>query len=147
MVETLVLSLLVLLPGVPALAQEDTQGELFELKGTVTSSDAEPLAGAGVFVKGRPGAGAVTDIDGKFSIRVAKKEKISASFIGFAPFETTVRDESPLEIVLMPDSEFLAETVVVGYGTQKKVNLTGAVAVVDGDALSSRSASSVGEPE
>ncbi len=125
--------------------QEDSKAEFFELRGTVTSSDGEPLAGAGVFVKGRPEAGAVTEIDGKFSIRVAKKEKISVSFIGFASFETTVKDGNPLNIVLTPDSEFLAETVVVGYGTQKKVNLTGAVAVVDGDALSSRSASSVGE--
>lgn len=117
----------------------------FTVSGTVRSEDGEPLAGAGVMVKGRPGAGTVVDAGGNFSIEVSPDEILLFSFIGFSDREVTVRSGAPLNVVLESDSEFLEETVVVGYGTQKKVNLTGAVAVVDGDNLRNRNAASVGE--
>ena len=119
--------------------------ERFNLKGSVKSDDGEALVGAGIMVKGRQGAGTVSDIDGKFSLDVALNEILVVSFIGFTDVEIPVRNTAPLEIVLSPDTEFLTETVVIGYGTQKKVNLTGAVAVVDGDNLRNRNAASVGE--
>lgn len=129
-------------------AEEDNVGrpdERFNLKGSVKSDDGEALVGAGIMVKGRQGAGTVSDIDGKFSLDVALNEILVVSFIGFTDVEIPVRNTAPLEIVLSPDTEFLTETVVIGYGTQKKVNLTGAVAVVDGDNLRNRNAASVGE--
>lgn len=129
-------------------AEKDNVGrsdERFNLKGSVKSDDGEALVGAGIVVKGRHGAGAVSDIDGKFSLDVALNEILVVSFIGFTDVEIPVRNTAPLEIVLSPDTEFLTETVVIGYGTQKKVNLTGAVAVVDGDNLRNRNAASVGE--
>ncbi len=117
----------------------------FTLNGTVKSADGEPLIGAGIMVKGRPGAGAVADIDGNFSVDVAMNERLVVSFMGFTDAEVPVIGRTPIDIVLSPDNQFLTETVVVGYGTQKKVNLTGAVAVVDGDNLRNRNAASVGE--
>ncbi len=110
----------------------------FTLTGVVKTEDGEPLLGAGIVVKGRTGAGALADLDGNFSIKVARGEKLTVSFVGYSDAELTVSGRDPVEIVLVPDSEFLAETVVVGYGTQKKVNLTGAIATISSDNLDNR---------
>lgn len=120
---------------VSAKAKDD---KYFTLTGVVKSDDGEPLLGAGIVVKGRTGAGALADLDGNFSIKVAIGEKLTVSFVGYSDAELTVSGTGPVEIVLVPDSEFLAETVVVGYGTQKKVNLTGAISTVSADKLDNR---------
>ena len=69
----------------------------------------------------------MTDIDGKFSLEVAPDAVLTISFIGYIPKEITLKGEKELKVVLVEDMQKLDEVVVVGYGTQKKVNLTGAV--------------------
>ena len=84
--------------------------------------------------------GAITDIDGAFTIQVpAGKVVLNVSYIGFASQKVTVApDQSSVTVHMSEDAVMLNETVVVGYGKQKKVNLTGAVATVGGDELNTR---------
>lgn len=110
------------------------------VKGTVTDSAGEPLMGAGVIVKGTSN-GCITDLDGNFELTgVTYPVTLVASFIGLSDKEVTLATaaQSPCAIVLEADQNYLDEVVVVGYGTQKKVNLTGAVGVVDGKELAQR---------
>lgn len=112
--------------------------------GTVYDPDDEPLIGVSITV---PGAAttAITDIDGKFSIKLPAKETVvQFAYIGYdtqkvkvAPGQTTVN------VVMKENATTLNETVVIGYGTQKKVNLTGAVASVDGSKLEGRTSSNI----
>ena len=117
------------------------------VKGTVKDSDGELLMGAGVVVKGTS-QGTITDVNGNFELGgVTYPVTLVASFIGMADQEVTLNSaaESPCEIVLGVDKNFLDEVVVVGYGTQKKVNLTGAVGVVDGKDLALRPVNSAAQ--
>ncbi len=100
--------------------------------GFVTDEDDEPLAGASVFVVGTQN-GASTDVDGKFSLaNVAKGAKIKISFIGYNPIEVEWTG-SPISVKLVPAGDALDEVVVVGFGVQKKSDLTGSVAQVKMD--------------
>ena len=74
--------------------------------------------------------GCITDIDGNFTLEVPENAKLTVSYIGFQTQEVAINGKSSMSIVLKEDTEMLDEVVVVGYGTQKKVNLTGAVASV-----------------
>ena len=117
------------------------------VKGTVKDSDGELLMGAGVVVKGTS-QGTITDVNGNFELGgVTYPVTLVASFIGMADQEVTLNSaaESPCQIVLGADENFLNEVVVVGYGTQKKVNLTGAVGVVDGKDLALRPVNSAAQ--
>ena len=117
------------------------------VKGTVKDSDGELLMGAGVVVKGTS-QGTITDVDGNFVLDgVTYPVTLVASFIGMADQEVTLNSaaESPCQIVLGADENFLNEVVVVGYGTQKKVNLTGAVGVVEGKDLALRPVNSAAQ--
>lgn len=98
--------------------------------GTVTDKDGFPIAGAGVVEAGTSN-GAITDLDGKFSIKVNDDSYLEVSCIGFK--SKRVAPETNMYIILENDSLFLDETVVVGYGMQKKSNLTGAVASIKTD--------------
>ena len=117
------------------------------VKGTVKDSDGELLMGAGVVVKGTS-QGTITDVNGNFELDgVTYPVTLVASFIGMADTEVTLNSaaESPCQIVLGVDENFLNEVVVVGYGTQKKVNLTGAVGVVEGKDLALRPVNSAAQ--
>ena len=117
------------------------------VKGTVKDSDGELLMGAGVVVKGTS-QGTITDVNGNFELDgVTYPVTLVASFIGMADSEVTLNSaaESPCQIVLGVDENFLNEVVVVGYGTQKKVNLTGAVGVVEGKDLALRPVNSAAQ--
>ena len=104
------------------------------LKGTVTDADGEPLVGASVKVEG-DSKGASTDIDGKFSIAGVKPgSRISFSYVGYNTL-TKVWEGKDMNVVLTESTNALDEVVVVGYGVQKKVNLTGAVSEVKGAEL------------
>lgn len=110
-------------------------GQTRILKGTVKSSEGEPLAGVGVFVKGTTN-GTTTDIDGKFTLSsVPTNAVVTASSIGYQTAEFNSGTLSSLDIVLHTDDMLLEETVVVGYGSQRKATLTGSVATTTGDAL------------
>ena len=107
------------------------------VKGVVKDSNGEPLLGVNVLVKGTT-IGAVTDIDGNFSFEAPAGCTLIISYIGFESQEVKVKGNAPLNIILKEDSEALDEVVVIGYGTQKKVNLTGAVSAVTGEEIAKR---------
>ena len=81
----------------------------------------------------------MTDIDGKFSLEVAPDAVLTISFIGYISKEITLKGEKELKVALVEDTQTLDEVVVVGYGTQKKVNLTGAVEQVTSEVFDNRS--------
>jgi TonB-linked SusC/RagA family outer membrane protein len=99
------------------------------VQGVVLDKDGEPLIGAGVVVQGTR-TGTVTDADGNFQLQAAPGDKLVVSFLGFEDVVVSAAT-TPLRVVLQDDSNFLNETVVVGYGTQKKATLTGAVSAVN----------------
>jgi TonB-linked SusC/RagA family outer membrane protein len=102
------------------------------IKGRVTASEnKEGLPGVSVLVKSTT-QGTVTDADGNFEINVPDQQSVLVfSFVGYLPHEVTVGNSSQLDITLQADIKALSEVVVVGYGTQKKVNMTGSVASID----------------
>ncbi len=110
--------------------------------GTVSDPQGDPMPGVSVNVKGAKTA-AVTDIDGRFSIAVAADGTLVFSYVGCIPEEIAVRGRKQIEVVMRDNHEQLGEVVVVGYGSQKKVNLTGAVAAVSGEVLENRPTNSV----
>lgn len=116
------------------------------ISGSVLDSETnQPLPGASIMVKGTT-TGVVTDFDGNFSIDVpAVDATIVVSYIGFQTQELKVDGNSTINILLAPDSQVLNEVVVVGYGTQKKINLSGSVAVVDMKQLEDRPIANVSQ--
>ena len=107
------------------------------ITGTVVDPNGEAVIGANVVVKGTTN-GTITDMDGKFSLEVPEGAMLLVSYIGYGDYETKVDNQSNLSITLKEDSQALDELVVVGYGVQKKVNLTGSVSSVKGEELSQR---------
>ncbi|WP_052323377.1 carboxypeptidase-like regulatory domain-containing protein [Flexithrix dorotheae] len=100
------------------------------ISGKVTGNEGEPLPGVSVIIKDS-GKGTVTDLDGNFKLNVTEEENILAfSFIGFISQEVVLNGRTRLEVVLEEDIKQLEEVVVVGYGTQTKKEVTGAVATV-----------------
>ncbi len=105
--------------------------------GTVTSAtDNEPVIGASVMVKGQPGVGVTTDIDGNFTIKVPVKTVLVVSSVGFQSREVTAAAEGQhLTVILSEDSKVLDDVVVIGYGVQKKSVVTAAISKIDNDEL------------
>ena len=95
--------------------------------GVVLDSQGEPVVGANVFEKGEKTNGTITDIDGKFSLNVSDNATLVVSFVGFKNQEIAVKGKDKINIRLADDTELLDEVVVVGYMTQKKGLVTGAV--------------------
>ena len=89
------------------------------------------MIGAAVFVVGNTSTGVMTDVDGKYTLSVPANSSIAVSCIGYALQTVQIGSESVYNVMLQEDTELLEETVVVGYGVQKKVNVTGAVATVN----------------
>ncbi len=115
--------------SVPSSTYQQTQQQTSPCKGVVLDASGEPLVGVSVVVKGTT-TGTVTGVDGDFNISGVKRgSRIVVSFIGFTSKEV-VWNGSPLNITLEEDNKTLEEVVVVGFGTQKKENLTGSVSQV-----------------
>lgn len=112
--------------SISAMAQTNT------ITGTVVDELGEPIIGATVVVKGTT-TGAITDIDGKFSVQASAKAQLHVSFIGYIGQD--IKAANGQTIVLREDNQQLEEVVVVGYGVQKKAHLTGAVATVQMDEI------------
>lgn len=111
------------------------------IKGQVVDKKTgDPIIGANVLVKGTTN-GTITDVDGKFVLNAPAGSIVEISFIGFKTLE--IKATSDMKVSLSEDSETLDEVVVVGYGTQKKVNLTGSVASVSTDEIKDRVQSNV----
>ena len=103
-----------------------------KITGVVKDSTGEPIIGASVTIKGAQGVGAVTDIDGNFSLTVPSgKKQLLVSYIGFTPQTVDVNGKNTFTIVLKEDNQTLNEVVVVGYGTMKKSDLAGATGSMD----------------
>ncbi|GGZ12980.1 SusC/RagA family TonB-linked outer membrane protein [Echinicola pacifica] len=109
------------------------------VRGNVSSAaTGEPIPGATVSIKGAA-VGTATDINGDFSLTVPGPESVLIiSFVGYKAEEVLVGNQSRISVSLTEDLQGLDEVIVVGYGTQKKINITGAVAAVDGEVLSRR---------
>lgn len=105
-----------------------------EISGSVTDSAGEPLIGVSIVVKGTT-IGTTTDLDGRFSLSTSMGSTLQVSYVGYTSQEVKVTSTSLLRIVMKEDMAQLEEVVVVGYGTQKKVNLTGSVASVTAEDL------------
>ena len=97
-----------------------------------------PIAGANVVVKGTTN-GTITDMDGRFSLDAPKGAKLQISYIGYITKELTVDTKTDYVIELVEDSQALEEVVVVGYGTEKKVNVIGSIAQIGSEKLENRS--------
>lgn len=136
--KTLMTLLLAAASGLPALARD------INVSGTVTdASGGEPLIGASVTVKGNT-RGVVTDIDGRYSITADEHATLQFSYVGCSPRNEKVNGRVIIDVELQPAQVALDQLVVVGYGTQKKVNLTGSVASVTIDKdMTSRSVPNV----
>lgn len=118
--------------------------QTIKIIGTVVDDTGVPVIGANVVVKGTTN-GTITDLDGKFSLDGPPNATLVISYVGFIDQEITVKGNAPLSITLKEDAEALDEVVVVGFGTQKKVNLTGAVSSVTSEAFENRSVSNVSQ--
>jgi TonB-dependent starch-binding outer membrane protein SusC len=105
-----------------------------DIRGRVTDERGEPIPGATVVVEGT-NIGTVTDIDGEYTLNVGEGAVLRISFIGYAAQTVTVSNQSVVNIVLKEDQSSLQEVVVVGYGTQKREDVTGSVSTVNQDAI------------
>ena len=115
-----------------------------KVEGVVLDQSGEPIIGANVVEKGTMN-GIITDMDGKFILDVATDATLVVSYIGYTTMEVPVSNKQNLSITLKEDTETLEEVVVVGYGTQKKVNLTGAVSQVTSKVLENRPITNLGQ--
>ncbi|MFA7140413.1 MAG: SusC/RagA family TonB-linked outer membrane protein, partial [Proteiniphilum sp.] len=115
-----------------------------DISGKVTDARGEPLPGATVLIKGTS-IGTVTDVDGIFSLRIpVNAATLQVSFVGMKTQEIPVAGRTSFNVVLEEEAIGLEEVVAVGYGVQKKVNLTGSVASVQGELLTTRPVGAVG---
>lgn len=120
------------------LVRKPIQRLALNISGTVTDEQGEPLIGVNIQVKGGD-KGTATDVDGHYSLEGLDENAILVvSYIGYQTQEIPVSGKSTLNIVMVSDTQLLDEVVVVGYGTQKKVNLTGAISTLDGEDLARR---------
>ncbi|MDR1631548.1 MAG: SusC/RagA family TonB-linked outer membrane protein, partial [Dysgonamonadaceae bacterium] len=115
-----------------------------KLTGTVVDTSGEPIIGASVIEKGTT-RGGVTDVNGNFSFSVSEGSILQISYLGYVTKEVSVGKQSHLEITLEEDTKILDEVVVIGYGTIKKADLTGAVANVGGERLANVQATSISQ--
>lgn len=114
------------------------------ITGTIVDAKGETIIGANIIEKGTSN-GTITDFDGKFTLQVGDNAVLRISYIGYLEQEVSTEGKSSINITLMEDTKTLDEVVVVGYGTQRKENLTGAVSVVDQTKLASRPASNMSQ--
>ena len=127
-------ALLILLLGAPGLAAQNRA-----ISGTVRDAEGQPVIGAAVVVAGQQSLGVMTDTDGKYAFSVPAGATIEVSCIGYVSQTAKVGSKSTYDFILAEDSQLLEETVVIGYGVQKKSDLTGSVASVKSTDLMNRS--------
>lgn len=136
------------LNGMVAYADNDVaivqQSNKVSVNGTVKEATGEPVIGVNVMVKGT-GTGAITDINGNFNLTgIDPNATLTISFIGYKTQVITLKGQRTINVILEEDSETLDEVVVVGYGTQKKVNMSGAVDAISSKTLENRPLTNAG---
>ncbi len=109
------------------------------ISGTVVDQDGQPIIGASVMVIGNSRLGTVTDVNGAFSLSVPNNANLSVSCIGYKTETFVVGSQSSYRIILEEDNEFIEETVVIGYGVQRKSDVTGAISQVKAEDMENRS--------
>lgn len=110
------------------------------ISGTIKDKMGEPVIGASILEKGKPTNGTITDIDGNFSFRISPDAVLEITYVGYQSQSVSTVGLNTLNIILQEDTKMLDEVVVVGYGTQKKVNVIGSISQVDSKKLENRSA-------
>jgi len=132
MVKRLFIATLVAIGPLLAVAQNVITGQIKDVR------TGEPLIGASVIVKSEKGQGVVTDIDGNFSLQTKVEAPLTlrVEYVGYRPLDVDVYDfEEPVEIALVDNANKINEVVVVGYGTQKRIELTSSISTVGKDIL------------
>src|SRR5690554_2176009 len=125
---------------------ETAQQQGSTIKGKVTDENGEPVIGATIVVQGDATKGTVTDIDGRFTIsNVNENATLDISFIGMISQSIPLSGRTTINITLIEDIEILDEVVVVGYGTQRRANLTGAISSVGTDKIQTTTHSSLAQ--
>lgn len=131
--------LLVCLLPLNTLAQE-----VFSITGVVTDKKKQSLPGVSIYVKNSPGIGVATDPDGKYQIKVKVSDVLIFSFIGYKTEEKLIdKKTETLNVILEEDNQVMDEVEVVGYGTQRKVSVLGAITSIDPEKLKSSSVTSL----
>lgn len=120
-------------PEQPDQPKENTK----KVSGVISDANGEPIIGANVIIKGTA-TGVISDVDGNFTLDAPSNAVLQISYIGYLTSEIPVRNKTNLSVTLQEDSQTLEEVVVVGYGIQKKINLTGSIAQVDSKVLEGR---------
>ena len=111
------------------------------VSGTVLDELGQPMIGVGVVQQGTTN-GTVTDVDGKYTVTVPRGADIEFSFVGYAT-QTIPANQAAIDLTLEPDNNVLEETVVIGYGVQRKSDVTGAISQVKAEDLENRSVTDV----
>lgn len=120
----------------------EVQTNRIEVEGLVTDESKEPLIGVNVIIKDIPGLGAITDIDGKFKIKMEPYHRLVFSFIGFEKQEVLIKEQRTIKVIMKEaTATALDEVVVTGTGAQKKITMTGAVTNVDINTLKTSTSS------
>lgn len=132
----LILTLILLFSTINLFAQQRT------VSGKILDGNDEPVIGANIMEKGTTN-GTISDFDGKFTLKVGDSPMLIVSFLGYAKQEISVRDKTNISVKLVEDFKTLDEVVVIGYGSARKKDLTGAVAQVKASQLQNESPSSM----
>ena len=127
-----------------AVKENNAQQQARTITGTVVDANGEPIIGANIRIKGTT-TGTITDIDGNFSIEAEPKSVIEISYIGYLTQEMVINNQKSIRILLREDTKTLDEVVVIGYGVQKKADLTGSVANINTEKLNTQSNANIGQ--
>jgi hypothetical protein len=119
-----------------------TQQQKTSVSGVIKDSTGEPVIGASVVEKGTTN-GTITDLDGKYTLRVAPGATLVVSYIGYKAQEIKVAQRKQIDVTLAEDTEVLEEVVVVGYGTMRKKDLTGSVVQINPAKIADQNPASV----
>ena len=138
-IRCLFLAGLLIVSGAASFAQNVT------VKGKVTDSRGEPVIGATVMLSSNQTVGTQTDLGGNYSINVPSSASLTFSCVGYATQTVALAGRSVIDVVLAEDTEFLEETVVIGYGVQRKSDVTGAIASVKESDLENRTSTDVAQ--
>lgn len=143
-VEHFVLRLIHIILTTEAIKDLHAQQQAKTVTGTVTDVSGEPIIGANIRIKGTT-TGTITDIDGNFSIKAEPQSVIEVSYIGYLTQETVINNQKSIRFLLKEDTKTLDEVVVIGYGVQKKADLTGSVANINTEKLNTQSNANIGQ--